>query len=175
MPTPTSPQRALPATARPVRAHVGSASDRPANSYTPQFMAEMTISVTATGGLVTGWVASVPECLTFESVSALIAALQDLGYPYTETFDFSPFEPAPGTSFAGGPRDGFVPWLGISPVPVINGQWRTDQGAFAVNAGVFANYWNHGVHPFVGSSYEADLRADVQRRVDSAKQGMPII
>ena len=172
---PTSAQRALPATARPVRPHAGSASDRPANTYMPQFMAEKTIAITATGGLVTGWVASVPKCLTFESVGGLIAALQDLGYLYTETFDFSPFQPAPGTSFAGGPRDGFVPWLGVSPVPVINGQWRTDQGAFAVNAGSFANYWNHGVNPFVGSSYENDLRADIQVRVESAKQGMPAI
>jgi hypothetical protein len=121
-------------------------------------------------------VASVNKCLAFESVGGLIAAVQDAGYPYVETFDYAPFPPASGTSFAGGPRDGLVPWLGISPVPPLNGIWDAQQGAFVVAAGVYGYFWRHSdVIPFVGSSYENDLRADVQMRIESAKNGYPAI
>lgn len=143
-----------------------------ANLFIPAFMAEKTITIVAPGGIV-GYVASVPQCMQFEDSDALLMALAALGYVYAKTFPYWPFVPAPGTTFAGGLENGKVPWLAISPVPVFNDVWDSTQGAFAVNAGKYANFWNHGVSPFVGSSYEMELRSDIAARTEAAKQGNP--
>ena len=50
---------------------------------------------------------------------------------------------------------------------------RDNTRAFAVNAGKFANYWNHGVSPFVGSSYEMQLKDDISMRTQAAINGNP--
>ena len=143
-----------------------------ANLFSPTFMAEKTITIVAPGGIV-GYVASVPQCLEFEDEEGLTMALAALGYTFTKTFSYWPFVPSAGTSFAGGLENGNVPWLVISPVPPVNGVFDSTQGAFAVNAGKYADFWNHGVHPFVGSSYEASLRADISMRTEAAIQGNP--
>lgn len=143
-----------------------------ANLFVPSFMDEKTITIIAPGGL-TGYVASVPQCMSFLDSEALLLALAALGYTYTKTFSYWPFVPAPGTTFGGGLENGRVPWLAISPVPVVNDVWDATAGAFAVNAGKYANFWNHGVNPFVGSSYEMDLRTDIATRMEAARQGNP--
>lgn len=143
-----------------------------ANLFEPDFMPEQTISTTVAGG-ITGWVKSVPLCMAFEDSDAIRMALEALGYLYTKTFSYPPYTPGYGQTFSGGLENGNVPWLVLSPVPVINNNWDATAGAFAVNAGKFANYWNHGVSPFVGSSYEAELRADIAMRIEAAKNGNP--
>ena len=144
-----------------------------ANLFIPEFMPEGTIQIVAPGGIVSH-VASVPQCMDFEDSDALLMALAALGYVHTKTFPYWPFTPAPGTTFSGGLlENGNVPWLVVSPVPPVNGVWDASQGAFGVNAGKFANYWNHGVSPFVGSSYEMQLREDIANRTEAAKQGNP--
>lgn len=136
------------------------------NNYAPSFMPDMTIYITAAGG-IQDWVTSVPQCLNFESVDDLVKSLQALGYAYTGAFDNYPFE-SNGT-FGGGPKDGLVPWIGISPVPT----WHASDGAFVVNAGKYADFWNHGVHPFIGSSYHLALIEDIKMRMDAARGGQP--
>lgn len=143
-----------------------------ANLYSPTFMPEKTITIIGPGG-ITGYVASVPQCLEFGDEEGLIMALAALGYTFTKIFSYWPFVPAFGTTFGGGLENGNVPWLSLSPVPVVNDVWDSTAGAFIVNAGKFANYWDHGVNPFVGSSYEMQLREDIAVRVEAAKAGNP--
>lgn len=144
------------------------------NTYVPQYMPEKTIYLMAAGG-IQDWVASVPQCLAFESVDDLVSALQALGYAFTASFEEDPFSNANGT-FAGGPKgNGHVPWIGISPVPFsmpANPPQASD-GAFVVNAGKYGDFWNHGVKPFIGSSYHATLIDDIQMRMDAARSGQP--
>lgn len=145
------------------------------NNYVPVYMPEQTIYVVAAGG-IQDWVASVPYCLSFDSVDDLVQAIQALGYAYTASFAATPPVPA-GNTFAGGPKgDGSVPWLGISPVPPQPGDppiWKASDGAFAVVAGKYGDFWNHGVHPFVGSSYHTTLIEDIKMRMDAARNGQP--
>lgn len=142
------------------------------NAYVPAFMPEKSIYLIATGG-IQNWVASVPQCLAFESVNDLVSALQSLGYAYTASFESVPFTVPTGQEFAGGPKgNGHVPWIGISPVPTTNG-WHAEDGAFVINAGKYADFWNHGVHPFVGSSYHMTLIDDIRMRMEAAKGGQP--
>ena len=142
------------------------------NSYLPVYMPQETIILTAAGG-IQGFVASVPQCLAFESLNDLVLVLQSLGYFYTAGFAYVPFSPANGT-FSGGPGDGLVPWIGMSPLPFsLNNPPEAADGAFVVNAGKYANFWNHGVSPFIGSSYHVDLIKDIQMRMDAARNGNP--
>ena len=145
----------------------------PANTFTPHFMPEQTIYTIAAGGIA-DYVKSVPKCMVFDDADALLAALAALGFPYTEAFEYTPYSPGPGQTFAGGPRDGKVPWIVVSPVPQQNDQWRADQGAFAVNAGVYGYFWRESdIVPFVGSSYHQDLIADIHMRIEAAMAGQP--
>jgi hypothetical protein len=142
-----------------------------ANLFVPHFMPEMTIFIMAPGG-ISSWVASVPQCMDFLDSDALLMALAALGFPFTETFSYPPFVPSAGTTFSGGLENGNVPWIVVSPIPKGTG-WSASAGAFAVNAGKFANYWNHGVNPFVGSSYEIQLKEDIANRTQAAQAGQP--
>jgi hypothetical protein len=110
--------------------------------------------------------------MDFLDSDALLLALAALGFVYTENFSYWPFVPAAGTTFSGGLENGNVPWIVVSPVPKV-GVWDASKGAFAVNAGKFANYWNHGVSPFVGSSYEMQLKDDISMRTQAAINGNP--
>lgn len=151
------------------------------NTYAPVFMPEQTIYITAAGG-IQDWVTSVPQCLAFESVDDLVVALQALGYAYTSWFEYWPFDDANGP-FAGGPREGKVPWIGISPVPPSNSGppdfkpvWRAEDGAFVINAGKYADFWRSAgspAKPFVGSGQHQALVADIQMRMDAARGGQP--
>lgn len=145
------------------------------NNYHPQYMPEMTIYLVGAGG-VQDWVASIPKCLAFESINDLVSAMQSIGYAYTSSFESVPYSVPAGNDFAGGPRgDGSVPWLGISPVPPSGYPpvWQASDGAFVVNGGVYGDFWNHGVHPFIGSSYHLALIDDVKMRMDAARAGTP--
>lgn len=145
------------------------------NNYVPVFMPEQSIYFVAAGG-IQDWVASVPYCLSFDSVDELVKAIQNLGYPNTASFPATPPVPA-GNTFAGGPYgDGTVPWLGISPVPPTPGNppiWHASDGAFVIVAGKYADFWNHGVKPFIGSSYHLGLIEDIKMRMDAARNGQP--
>lgn len=131
----------------------------PANDYVPVFMPEGSVWVNAPGGLIDP-VASVPQCLTAASAGELLPALAALGYDSVSVFLDEPFH--------GGTTDfnRRVPWLTV----VMGGN-----PAFIVNAGKIANYWNHGVNPFEGSSYENDLRQDFENRSQQAAAGNPDI
>ena len=149
-----------------------------ANLFQPNYMPEGTIYTLAVGGIF-NWVKSNPYCLSFADQDGLAMALNALGYTYVETTSADPW-PAGGQTFYGGDEEGQVPWVALSPVPPKTGpdgklMYSAQDGAFAVNGGIFAAYWSHGVKPFVGSSYEADLRADINNRIQQAKAGNPVI
>ena len=142
------------------------------NSYRPVYMPEQSIYLVEAGGLQ-DWVKSVNKCLAFENVDDLVSALQALGYTYTAKFEDPPYEVPGGNTFAGGPKgNGDVPWIGISPVPAP--PWQAGQGAFVVNAGVYGYFWKDAaVVPFVGSSFHLDLIADIEMRIQAARNGQP--
>lgn len=155
-----------------------------ANLFVPDYMPEHTIYTTAVG--ILEWLASFPKCLSFEDEDGLKMALAALGYPYTAAFDYAPLPT--GQPFGGGPKNGLVPWIKLSPVPVTNDQWLffftregvwvqgwEENGAFAMTAGQLAAFFSHGVEPFVGSSYEADLRKEISNRIEAAKAGTPVL
>lgn len=145
------------------------------NNYLPQYMPEQTIYLVAAGG-IQDWVASIPKCLAFESLDDLVLSLQSIGYAFTSSFEDVPYVVPSGNDFAGGPKgDGSVPWIGISPVPPTGypATWHAQDGAFVVNAGVYADFWNHGIHPWIGSSYHKTLIEDINMRMDAARNGAP--
>ena len=140
---------------------VSDTTTRPANDYVPEYRPEQglgSIKIIAPGGIA-GWVEPVPACLTDDSLPGLLAALADLGY-YAASFSYWPFYG--GSAWF----SDMVPWLSLT-----NAYMNT----FYVNAGLFANYWNHGIHPFVGSSEEMALRADIDYRFQAAAAGYPVV
>lgn len=147
------------------------------NNYVPVYMPEQSIYFVASGG-IQSWVASIPYCLSFDSVDDLVKALQALGYAHTAWYPDVPPVPA-GNTFAGGPNgDGTVPWLGISPVPPTPGNppiWHAEEGAFVIVAGKYANFWRSvgAGNPFIGSGQHQQLIEDIQMRMEAAKGGQP--
>ena len=136
-------------------------TDRPANTYEPEFRPEQglgSVKIVAPGGIA-GWVEPIPACLADESLPGLVAAMQDLGY-YVATFAYWPFYG--GSAWFSDQ----VPWLAMTNSYMVT---------FYVNAGLFAAYWNHEAHPFIGSSYEAGLRADIDYRFQAAAAGYPVV
>lgn len=131
---------------------------RPANDYVPDFRDEGDVKIVAAGGII-GIVEPVPACLEDNSLPGLVAAMNDLGYS-PATFYYWPFYG--GVAWF----SDMVPWLSMTDSYL---------HTFYVNAGIFANYWAHGVNPFVGSSYEQSLRADINYRFQAAAAGYPTI
>ena len=135
------------------------ATNNPANTYVPTYMDEGAVWVNAPGGLIDP-VASVPQCLALESVGGLLAALDALGYSAVAVYLSEPWH---GGTAEFNRR---VPWLQIAVGANPPFQW---------NAGKCASYWSHGVTPFTGSSYENDLRQDIDNRTQQAVNGNPDI
>lgn len=108
----------------------------------------------------------------------LVRAIQSLGYAHTASFAATPPVGA-GNTFGGGPNgDGTVPWIGISPVPPTPGNppdWHSEDGAFVVVAGKYANFWRSvgAGNPFIGSGQHLQLIEDIKFRMDAARDGQP--
>lgn len=113
-----------------------------ANSYVPKYLPEGQVTVTLL--FWTRPVNPMPYCLDPADGQNLIDALKSIGVS-AQIYEDVPYQ---GWYLKFNQK---VPWVQFA-----NGG--------AMNAGLLANYFNHGVEPFVGSPFEAQLLADVASR-----------
>lgn len=120
-----------------------------ANSFVPVYLPFN--SVHATGYGFSEPIDSIPYCMSTVSIPKLIAVIQSYGFEVS-IFFATPWKDS-GFTF-----NQQVPWLSLP------------NGA-VVNAGIIAEYFNHGVNPFVGTDEETGLIADINYRIQQAQVG----
>ena len=98
------------------------------------------------------------------SAQALKQVLAQMGYKVDVFATVSPFPNETGYTFSFNTE-----WIALPATPGLpKGKSRAK-----VNAGLYANYFNMGVRPFIVTEYEKALRAVIVYRQAMAEQGIP--